>query len=662
MLLGARSRSRPLATVLVLGLLFSLVIIPSAGACTPPDEPFNLQATSVFAEDTGATAVAVSGGCAFVADSGGLSVYDASAPTTPTLVGALSLPDPGDDVVVGGSNAYVLTTGAIVVVDISAPATPVAVATIGLGETAYRLHFAGGRLFVASDSGLRIFDVAAPATPVEETGYEFDAPARDVVLVGSVAYVATHGTAVSPVSYEPPPVGTPYVDPPTYETVVHALSVAGTTPLYLTNHTIPYGVPSLDASADGKVLFALADTGDGSYLKVFDISVPEYLEYVVALDTGVGGGLDVAASGQSAYLAGEQDTRTYDASDPALTYMSGFHPEGSKRLCVVGDVAYAVTMDGAVRVLAFVGTSERAFGATRYDTAVDVSKQFASATHVVIATGGNYPDALAGAPLAYALGAPLLLSGPSGLSAAALAEVERLGATNAVIIGGAGVVPETVRTQLTGAGLTSGNIVRIAGADRYDTSRLIALELQAKMGGGDVPLAFVATGANFPDALAAAGVAAKLGAPILLVKSGSVPPATAAALGSLGVVDTVVLGLESAVSADVAAQLPSPLRLGGADRYGTAASVAAWAVDTSGAGFTAENLIIATGANFPDALSSGAFGAMEDAPTLLVSGDVPVPTAAFVSGRKASVVKLYVIGGTAAVSTNVERMLVGLLE
>ncbi|MHB8925646.1 MAG: cell wall-binding repeat-containing protein [Coriobacteriia bacterium] len=661
--MGARSRSRPVATVVVLGLLFSLVIIPPAAACTPPDAPFNLEATSVFAEGTGAAAVAVVGGYAYVADAGGLSVYDASAPTTPTLVGALPMGYPAIDVVVSGSYAYVLTSGFVVVtVDITAPALPVAVSTTSLAEVAYRMGFGGGRLYVAADSGLRIFDMSAPAAPVEQVGYDFGAPARDVVLVGPVAYVATHSTGVGTTSYEPPPAATPYVDTPTYETVVHALYVGAPAPVYLADHCIPYGVPSLDASADGLVLFALADTGDGSYLKVFDISNPEYLEYVVALDAGAGGGLDVAASGQAAFLAGAQDTRLLDAVDPALTYMSGFHPEGSTRIFAAGDTAYAVTLDGAVRVLAFTGTSERAFGATRYDTAVDVSKQFASATHVVIATGSNYPDALAGAPLAYALGAPLLLSGPSGLSSSALAEVERLGATNAIIIGGTGAVPETVRTQLAGKGIPTGNVVRIAGSDRFDTSRLLALRLQAELGGADLPLAFVATGANFPDALAAAGVAAKLGAPILLVKSGSIPAATSSALDTLGVIDTVVLGREGAVSAGVAAQLPSPLRIGGVDRYETAADVAAWAVDSSGAGFTAEDLIIATGANFPDALSSGAFGALEDAPTLLVSGDVPAPTAAFVTARKASVAKLYVIGGTAAVSTNVERVLVGLLR
>lgn len=652
MLIRMRSRSRPFAAALVLGILLPLVIITPALACTPPDVPFNLDMTSTFAIGTGARAVAADASYVYVGDATGLSIYDRSA-VTPVLLSSTPLGRPTVDIVVSGSRAFVLTDDFMVhIVDVSVPAAPVSAGNVVLEHTAYRLAVSGNRLFVAAGAGLRIFDVTNPASPIEATGWTSAAPVRDVVIVGDFAYVATHDTGTAPLTYETPQ----------YETIVHAINVAGATPVYLSSHTIPYGVPSLDASADGTVLFAVASSGDWSYIKIFDITNPEYLAFVTALDAGTGGGLDVAASGQSAYLAGAQDTRVYDAAEPELTYMSAFHPDGSTRVCTTADGAYVVTLDGAVRALTFTGTSERAFGATRYDTAVDVSKQFASATHVVIATGGNYPDALAGAPLAYKMGAPLLLAGPAGLSEAALAEVKRLGATNAVILGGTGAVPEAVRSQLTAAGMPAGNIVRIAGADRYDTSRLIALKLQAVSGGGSVPLAFVATGANFPDALAAAGVAAKMGAPILLVKGDAVPPATASAMGALGVADTVVLGLEGAISSGVAAQLPSPERLGGADRFGTAASVAAWAVDTSGSGFLAQDLVVATGDNFPDALASGAFAATIDAPTLLVSEDVPASTSTFIAARKASVQKLYVIGGTSAVSTNVERVLVGLLN
>lgn len=292
-----------------------------------------------------------------------------------------------------------------------------------------------------------------------------------------------------------------------------------------------------------------------------------------------------------------------------------------------------------------------------------MSRKFASADWVVVATGANYPDALAGAPLAYELGGPILLSHPrNGLSAAARAEVARLGATHALILGGAGVVPANVASQLAAAGVPAGNISRIAGANRYDTSARIAMRLKAERGGGAITTAFIATGENFPDALAASGLAARMGAPVLLVTPRGVPSQTAAALSALGVTDTLVLGGPVAVPSAVSGRLPSPVRLAGADRYATAVKVAGWALDSSGAGFAPGTVIVATGTNFPDALSSGVLGAVDSATTVLVHGDVPSATRTFLTGRAADIDTLYVIGGPGAVSTAVERVCVSLIR
>ncbi len=649
------SRPRSLAVVVVLGMLFSVVCAPFAQACTPPDVPFNIELSATFAEGSDALDVATGPGLLCVADGAGLSIYDLADPSAPSLAGSIDLPSPGIAVVYEQATGMACVLGenhVVYCVDADDPAAPVLSGSFDPDEPAHGLAVTGSKVLLAANSGLRIIDVTTPASPVELAGFDTVAPAYAVEVVGDTAYVATQYTDLAPTTY----------DPTCYDTTVFALDISGTTPEQSDSHVVPYGVPSLASSDDGSLLFVACDTGYGSYLKVFDISDVSYLRFVTALDAGEGGGLDVAALGTSAFVSGSSATRMFDASQVDLTYMSGYNPTGTVRLAALDGYLFATTAEGALLSFQLTDTSSRSFGANRYDTAVDVCRSFTSAPYVVVTTGMNYPDALAGATLAYALDAPILLAGGNGLSAAALAEVDRLGADHAILLGGKNVVPDAVKSQLAGTGMPLANIERIGGVDRYDTARLVAVRVRAVLGGGPVTTAFIATGANFPDALAAAGVAAKLGAPVLLVKPTSVPSATRSALTALGVTDTIVLGSSAAVSEGVLASLPSPHRIGGTDRYETARMVADWSIDDSGSGFVPQEVVVATGQTFPDALASGVYAAMSDAPTVLVNGDVPNPTNGFVSTRKAQIERFTVIGSTAAVSTDVERVLVGLLR
>ncbi|HEU0235674.1 MAG TPA: cell wall-binding repeat-containing protein, partial [Candidatus Limnocylindrales bacterium] len=63
-----------------------------------------------------------------------------------------------------------------------------------------------------------------------------------------------------------------------------------------------------------------------------------------------------------------------------------------------------------------------------------------------------------------------------------------------------------------------------------------------------VAVAYVATGANFPDALAGAAVAGNLGGPLLLVTQASIPAVTATELSRLKPARIVVLGSAAVVS------------------------------------------------------------------------------------------------------------------
>ncbi|TLM76529.1 MAG: hypothetical protein FDZ70_06500, partial [Actinobacteria bacterium] len=114
----------------------------------------------------------------------------------------------------------------------------------------------------------------------------------------------------------------------------------------------------------------------------------------------------------------------------------------------------------------------RVAGDDRFHTACAISEEhFAEATSVVIANGLTWPDALSASALAGALDGPVLLTMPDALPEVVADEIARLGASEAVVVGGVGAVSEGVADALETEGLT---VTRIAGADRYATAAEVA--------------------------------------------------------------------------------------------------------------------------------------------------------------------------------------------
>lgn len=221
------------------------------------------------------------------------------------------------------------------------------------------------------------------------------------------------------------------------------------------------------------------------------------------------------------------------------------------------------------------------------------------AEEVVLASAANYPDALAGGPLAHALGAPLLLTARDQLSSAAADAITRLGATRVTLLGGPGAISEAVEERLR----QYREVRRLAGLGRVET----AIEIARAMD-GEHPRVFLARADRFPDALAAAAPGAQLGMPILLTAPDTLHTETAAHLERAGVEEVVVLGGQTAVSEAVTDELRARelkvTRLAGKSRFGTAAAVNRWYMpqvperDRTG-------LVVAAGGYFADALAGG---------------------------------------------------------
>lgn len=319
---------------------------------------------------------------------------------------------------------------------------------------------------------------------------------------------------------------------------------------------------------------------------------------------------------------------------------------------------------------------DRSAGDTRYETAVAASKRYfrSGADAVVLCTGENFPDALAAAPWARFLKAPVLLTRRASVPQAVMDEITRLGATSVWIVGGETAVSSAVQAQLEGVDLTVDR--ELQGADRYETAGKIANFLYDAVTADGRPFsgtAFVARGDSFADALSIAPVAAATYSPILLVRTDApLPEATDNVFEFLPIRSAFIIGGTDVVSEDVEVAIEawttmhygasSPAtRMGGDDRYATSATVLRNAVSMNWVDL--DTVGIATGLNFPDALGGGAALGTYGSPLLLTRPTaLPADVSAALTQHAAGIGRIDIFGGEDVVSEGVRTSIAGLLQ
>ncbi len=383
-------------------------------------------------------------------------------------------------------------------------------------------------------------------------------------------------------------------------------------------------------------------------------------------------------------------TLTADADADFDIYLYG--PDGTTPLAWSNGTTYPehlvwdVTEAGTyyIEVVAFSGTGNyslvydtmatpvwlttiRRSGSDRYATAVSLSAstyEAGSVGTVVVATGENFPDALSAAGLAGAYGSPVLLTRTASLPDIVLAEIRRLGAHNAVIVGGPPAVAPAVVTALMDAGLS---VSRVSGDNRYATSAAVADRIAALKGTAFSKTAFVVRGDMFPDALAVAPFAYSQGYPVLLTRATALSGECSSVITRLGIQEIYIAGSTAAVAANVETSLnnlPSVTmevaRLAGANRYETASVIAQQGVDFwwGGAGYVG----FATGLNFPDALGGGAVCGSHGGVLLLTNpSSLSAPAASFIAANRHDILATEVYGAPVAVSDAVKGQINSLL-
>lgn len=328
--------------------------------------------------------------------------------------------------------------------------------------------------------------------------------------------------------------------------------------------------------------------------------------------------------------------------------------------------------DPQARVLSVVEIA----GADRYATALRVSRSTfptGGCDTVVIATGSNYPDALGAGGLAGAVRGPVLLvPSTGGLPPSVKSEIVRLtqgrSPRTAYIIGGTAAVSTTLENNLKSL-LGSSGVKRLGGSDRFATANLVARQVRATLDAKGLPYsgeAFVVTGMAFPDALLVSPIAYAQKRPVLLVRS-TVDASLRATISAVGISRIDVVGSTAAVpssvvtSLDAIAGVDASRVAAGTDKYAMSVAVAEWACTDEG--FTTDNVGIATGENFPDALAAGPMqGEARSVILLTPSASLDSRVRNELVSRYAETTHVRFLGGLVAVSQTVRNAVIAALD
>lgn len=211
---------------------------------------------------------------------------------------------------------------------------------------------------------------------------------------------------------------------------------------------------------------------------------------------------------------------------------------------------------------------ERVFGATRYDTAVEVSKRIDTIAYLaaqptaIIVRGDSFADAVIAGPAAFGITGgigshPVFLVNRDTIPAGVVEQLRARQITNVLVVGGTSVVSEAVRLGIQSLGI---NTTRVAGPDRYATAAALGqlLITPIQLGGfgwnaGDVALVDISDPSLGFDAISAVGTLGPTRRILLGVTSLRLPASTATYLATLtGLTSRLtVIGSSTAVPASV---------------------------------------------------------------------------------------------------------------
>ncbi len=160
----------------------------------------------------------------------------------------------------------------------------------------------------------------------------------------------------------------------------------------------------------------------------------------------------------------------------------------------------------------------RIFGETRYETGIEVAKKLGTERNILIASGENFPDALAASALAIEKDMNIILTRKNKISESSKRYLQENKDKLVYFVGGDAAVSNTVKEEvfsLLGKNKKDLGKYVIAGKNRYETSKAAAEAF------GPSSSAILASGSDYKDALLSSPLSAERKAPIFLISGPS---------------------------------------------------------------------------------------------------------------------------------------------
>lgn len=301
----------------------------------------------------------------------------------------------------------------------------------------------------------------------------------------------------------------------------------------------------------------------------------------------------------------------------------------------------------------------RLYGDDRYKTSISISNNFNSTTlqNIIIASGKDFPDALSGSVLSKKLNAPIVLAGGSIEDSTDCIQYikDRLDKNGTIyLLGGAASVSDEFVDHMKQQGYN--NFVRLGGKDRFDTNKYIVNSMNVKKGTSII----IANAYGFADALSVSSIASSKGYPIIMTSASELSDEAKDTIKNIEPKQVYIIGGYASIGYNVINQikeiLPSLendnlINLSGDDRYQTSLSVCEYFK------LKADTAVIASGENFPDALSGSALAAKLNAPIVLVDGKDMIKQKDFID--KNTFKNIILLGGFGSVDFPIEYELKG---
>ncbi len=288
------------------------------------------------------------------------------------------------------------------------------------------------------------------------------------------------------------------------------------------------------------------------------------------------------------------------------------------------------------------------------------SDLFGKSKNVILVNGYGYADAVSATPLAKLLNAPILLTEGKALESEVNATIQNLGASNVYIVGGKGVVSQTIESTLK----SKYSVERIAGVTdttRMGTNAEVAKKVLSLSGQKTAVLVNGQDG--YADALSVASIAAQKGYPVLFGTSTGVAPIIKTVVSSNGLSILAVGGEAVLPQAIVNTVSGKKITENAPDRFATNLSVLNYFKNNGGVDFNTVYAAAggATNEQFADALVASAAAAKTGSPLVLtgVGANANQIAAAqdYINLNANESSKIIVVGGTASVSDAIKTNL-----